>query len=73
MTPHALMCRKVVAKTDCLLYKWDIEAVDKMASMDCMALAAAWRNFVLYAVGVAFSATCGDVSSHSIWCLLFGL
>jgi len=55
-------CRKVLAETDCLLYKWDIDAVEKMAGQDCIALAAAWRNLVLYSVGAAFSATCGDVS-----------
>lgn len=55
-------CRKVLAETDCLLYKWNIDAVEKMAGQDCIALAAAWRNLVLYSVGAAFSATCGDVS-----------
>lgn len=57
------MCRRVVATTDCLLYKWDLDAVEKMASPACAALAAAWRNFVLYCVGAAFSGTCGDVST----------
>ena len=51
-----------MASTDCLLYKWDIEAVETMAGESCVALAAAWRNLVLYSVGAAFSATCGDVS-----------
>ena len=59
------MCRRVVATTDCLLYKWDLDAVEKMASPACAALAAAWRNFVLYCVGAAFSGTCGDVSIPS--------
>ena len=50
-----------MATTDCLLYKWDLDAVERMASPACAALAAAWRNLVLYAVGAAFSATCDDV------------
>ena len=52
-----------MATTDCLLYKWDLDAVEKMASPACAALAAAWRNLVLYAVGAAFSSTCDDVSA----------
>ena len=59
------LCRKVVASTDCLLYKWDIEAVETMAGESCIALAAAWRNLVLYSVGAAFSATCGDVRART--------
>jgi hypothetical protein len=55
------MGRKVVATTDCLLYKWNIEAVEMMADRRCPALAAAWRNLALYSVGAAFSSTCGDV------------
>ena len=61
--PAGVLCRKVVATTDCLLYKWDLDAVEKMASPACAALAAAWRNLVLYAVGAAFSSTCDDVSA----------
>ena len=52
-----------MATTDCLLYKWDLDAVEIMASPACAALAAAWRNLVLYAVGAAFSSTCDDVST----------
>ena len=59
------LCRKVEANTDCLLYVWDRRAVEKMAGESCIALAAAWRNLVLYNVGAAFSATCGDVSALS--------
>lgn len=54
-------CRSVVAQTDCLLYAWDFDAVEKMAGDSYPALAAAWRNFILYTVGSAFSSTCGDV------------
>ena len=32
--PAGVLCRKVVATTDCLLYKWDLDAVEKMASPD---------------------------------------
>ena len=68
--PAGVLCRKVVATTDCLLYKWDLDAVEKMASPACAALAAAGallasssRGLLLYAVGAAFSSTCDDVSA----------
>ena len=46
------------------MYVWDKHAVERMAGESCIALAAAWRNLVLYSVGAAFSATCGDVSAQ---------
>lgn len=55
-----------MARTDCLVYVWDFEAVEKMAGEGYPAMAAAWRNLVLYAVGSAFSSTCGDVSAQDL-------
>lgn len=57
-------CRKVTAVTDVLLFEWDIGAVVRMAGDTYPGLAAAWRSLTLYAIGSAFSSTCGDVSGH---------
>ncbi len=49
--------------TDILLFEWDDKAVERMAGNTYPALAAAWRSLTLYAIGSAFSSTCGEVRS----------
>ena len=60
--PRVPPCRSVVADTDVILVRWDVDAIESMAGGSYPALAASWRNLILYNLAMAFAGTCGDVS-----------
>jgi hypothetical protein len=44
-----------VAKTECLIYEWSIDELNKMATQCSPALSHAWRNLIATQLGIAFA------------------